>query len=224
MPDYIPKTDALFDEWFRNFATNVGPIATALGIAPAFVTAVTAAYADWQVKYPAHQTAQAAARSAAEAKDESRDNGKATIRDLAGMLQSHPDMTDAQRALLKLTVPDLEPTPRGKIDGKPFVDLNAVGGGTISVRVRVTTDKTRASIHELADAVECRYTFAPIGEMPPESWENLPNTVVSKKALFDIHCGAKAIGQRFYGYFRWVNESNPANNGDWTNALNVVVS
>ena len=45
--DYIPKQNAQFDEWLRNFSTEISAIATPLGIAPALITAVTDAYADW---------------------------------------------------------------------------------------------------------------------------------------------------------------------------------
>jgi len=119
---------------------------------------------------------------------------------------------------------DIEPTPRGKIATKPYIDLEPAGGGSISVRCRETTDRTRANIHSLADGIECRYTFAPVGEMGPESWDDCPKTVVSKKALFKIPCGAKAIGQRFYGFFRWVNLTTPANNSDWTESKHVVIA
>ncbi|MEW6027275.1 MAG: hypothetical protein AB1599_08270 [Planctomycetota bacterium] len=119
---------------------------------------------------------------------------------------------------------DLEPTPRGKIETKPYIDLEPAGGGSIKVRCRETTDRTRASRHPLADGIECRYTFVPVGEMAPENWDDCPKTVVSKKALFKIQCGAKVIGQRFYGFFRWVNLTNPANNGDWTESKHVVIA
>jgi hypothetical protein len=66
--------------------------------------------------------------------------------------------------------------------------------------------------------------LAPIGEMPPESWDDCPKTQVSKKAQFIIPCGAKGIGQRFYGFFRWANISKPANSGPWTNVQTVVIA
>ena len=221
---YIPNQDAEFDEWFRNFEANVGPIATALGIPIAFVTAVTSAYADWQVKYPAHQTAQNAARTAAENKDESRDAGKDAIRALAGMLQNHPDMTDGQRATLKLTVPDTEPTPRPAISTIPIVGFKTLRGGDIEVAVRVEEDQTRPSMHPAADAVEVRYAMMPVGELPPEKPAQCPGTHSSKKAQFKISAGIENAGKRLYGFFRWVNISNPQNNGPWSDPQSVVIA
>ena len=222
--DYIPKTDAEFDEWLRNFAANDGPVATVLGIAPSFVTAVTDAYADWQVKYVAHQTAQNAARTAFENKDVSRDLGKGVARVLAGMFQKHPDMTNGQRATLKITVPDTELTPRPTISTVPIVGFKTLRGGVLEVAVRVEEDQTRPSMHPAADAVECKYILVPVGEVPPDRPGACPESQASKKAQFQIHAGIENAGKRFYGFFRWANQSNPANNGPWSDAQTVVIS
>jgi len=108
---YIPKTDAEFDEWLRNFSANIGVIGTALGLPAAKVTAAVNAYPAWQVLYVAHQTAQDAARSAAEDKDAGRDVAKDTVREVVGMAQKNRDLTDGQRETLRITVPDKELTP-----------------------------------------------------------------------------------------------------------------
>ena len=120
---------------------------------------------------------------------------------------------------------DIEPTPRGKISSVPIIGLKPVGGGSIEVRARVTTDQTRFSMHKLADAIECKFVFVPAGEMPPEDPDACAKTVVSKKARFIIPCGVKNAGQSFFGFFRWVNQSIPANSGDWTTkALGAVIA
>ena len=119
---------------------------------------------------------------------------------------------------------DTEPTPRPKIATVPIVGLRAIGGGSIEVRCRVTTDQTRFSMHPAADVIECKFTLVPIGEVPPDNWDDCPKTQVSKKARFIIPAGAKGIGQRLYGFFRWANLSNPQNNGDWSNAITVAIA
>ena len=109
--DYIPYSDAEFDEWFRNFTANISAIATPLGIPPATITEVTDAYSAWAVGYKAQQTAKNAHQAATEIKDELRDTSKELVRPLVGMIQAHPGLTDAQRAILGITVPDRKPTP-----------------------------------------------------------------------------------------------------------------
>ena len=95
---------------------------------------------------------------------------------------------------------------------------------SIEFWARVTTDQTRPSMHPLADAVECKYLIVPKGEMPPEDPDASGiKTVVSKKARFIISCGVKNAGDTFYGFFRWVNLTTPANSGDWTTKPKGVV-
>lgn len=111
MADFIPFGDAEFDEWLRNFSANIGPIGTPIGVSPALITAVTDAYDAWSAGYVAHQTAQNAAEAAAETKDELRDAGKDAVRPVVGIIQKNPALTDAQREILGITVPDRKPTP-----------------------------------------------------------------------------------------------------------------
>jgi hypothetical protein len=119
---------------------------------------------------------------------------------------------------------DTEPSPRGKIELVPYVFLKPLGGGVIEVRSQTEKDATRVSMHKLADGIECRWMLVPKGEMPPEGYEDAKKTVVSRKARFTIDCGDKNAGDSFYGFFRWVNTSNPANSGLWTKALRVVIA
>lgn len=109
--DYMPRTDAEFDEWLRNFSANIGPIGTTLGLPPGKVTAAVNAYPAWQVLYVAHQAAQDASKSAAEDKDAGRDTAKEIVREVVGMAQKNRDLTDGQRETLRITVPDKELTP-----------------------------------------------------------------------------------------------------------------
>jgi len=222
---YVPTKDAEFFAFQGNLANYVVTNAVIWGISAPAVAALVARRASFEPLYTIAQNKTTRRRADVQAFRQSRQLYEAEIRAFVkAYLMFNPLVTDAQRVEMALTVRDSELTPRGAINSKPYMDLNAVGGSSITVRARVTTDQTRASMHPLADAIECRYTFVPVGEMPPESWDDCPKTAVSKKALFKIFCGAKAIGQRFYGFFRWVNESNPAHNSDWTNAISVVVS
>ena len=66
--DYVPKRDAQLDEWGRNYTTEIPAIIAALGLPATWDDVVIAAFADWQLAYIAHQTAQNAAHAATETK------------------------------------------------------------------------------------------------------------------------------------------------------------
>ncbi|MFH1231348.1 MAG: hypothetical protein V1709_07625 [Planctomycetota bacterium] len=158
MADFMPFGDAEFDEWLRNFSDQLPAIATPLGIPPALITAVTTAYANWQVGYVAHQTAHNAAQSAAENKDELRGVGKDTVRAVAGMLQKHPNLTDAQRATLGITVLDTNPTPISPeyvVNLAPpllLLDWKQRGQVTVHFGVNPSNEKRNAKPKDIAGA------------------------------------------------------------------------
>lgn len=221
---YIPIKDAEFNSFQGNLVNLVVTYAGGWGIPPAAVTALVARRAQFEPLFATAQNKTRRNRGDVIAFRECRDIYEKEIRAFVkAYLAANPLVTDQQRMDMALTVRDTEPTPRGKIHEFPFVLVTSSGGGEVQVRARVEEDRTRASMHPLADAIECRWTLVPKGEMPPEGHEDAKNVLVSKKALFTIECGDKNSGESFWGFFRWVNESNPAMSGKWTKPLKVVI-
>ena len=108
--NYIPKADAEFDEWFKNFALELPAIATAVGLPQNLVTQITAAYAEWKLVYQAQQQLENQYHAGTEAKRGVRSKDGKLIRTVTKLLQAFPDVTDAQRDLLDITVRDTKPT------------------------------------------------------------------------------------------------------------------
>jgi hypothetical protein len=135
-------------------------------------------------------------------------------------------------------VRDTVPTERGKINDIPFSKLIPLGGGEFKIKVRTTDDGTRASRHTLSDGVEVRWVVvAPTSEAttgagtgagpiptnpgsaaaaPPTVSSDCPNTMMSPKAIFILATGEASKNKNLYCFFRWVNQSKPANNGQWS--------
>ncbi len=109
--DYIPRKDAEFNMWLRNLKKNLPGIATAIGVPQALVNELLSAIADWDTAYKSHQLAQVTAKGSTETKNGKRAVVKSVARLLMGMFQANPKLTDAQRDLLDITVPDRNPTP-----------------------------------------------------------------------------------------------------------------
>jgi len=225
MPDYLPRTDANFDIFQDNFMGKVQPKLAAWGIPVADFTALQALQTAWNSAWALAKDKDTRSRGDVRAKEVARKGYEAGLRRFVKTwIAFNNNVTDADIESLGLKVRDIEPTPKPKIATFPIIGLKAMGGSDIEVRCRVTTDQTRPSKHRAADGIECRFVLVPVGEMPPDNWDDCPKTQVSKKAQFIISCGAKGIGQRFYGFFRWANISKPANSGPWTNAINVVIA
>jgi hypothetical protein len=103
--------DGYFNVWFINFCVRILANPAAYGVSPEDLADLTAVYADWQVDYPAHTTAQTTARAAAEKKDGTRDEGESVGRRIAKLIQARKATTDTQRAELGITVPSGTRTP-----------------------------------------------------------------------------------------------------------------
>jgi len=222
---YVPVKDKDFAVFQGNLVDQVVTNAPGWGIPAPSVTALSARRAEFEPLFAIAEKKTIRRSADVLAYRECRKTYEKEIRAFAkAWLMFNPLVTDEQRREMALTVPDKNPTPRGKISGFPYIYLKAVGGGSIEVRAQLEKDATRPSMHPLADAVECRYTLVPKGEMPPDDPESMPKTQESKKALFSIHCGAKNAGESFWGFFRWVNLTRPDNSGDWSKALQVVIA
>ena len=66
--DYIPASDADFDAWQQNLVNYVVANAAALGVTPADVTSIQGFNGSWGTKYPAANSATAAANAATQDK------------------------------------------------------------------------------------------------------------------------------------------------------------
>jgi len=207
-----------------NFVNVTVSYAVAWGIPPADVAALVAERAIYEPLYLKSQNKNSRTRADVAAHKIAAEQYLKKLRLFWNKWIEDGDMPTEEKLLLGGDLLDTEPTPRGKIHSTPVIGQRALDGGSIEFWARVTTDQTRPSMHPLADAVECKYLIVPKGEMPPEDPDASGiKTVVSKKARFIISCGVKNAGDTFYGFFRWVNLTTPANSGDWTTKPKGVV-
>jgi hypothetical protein len=125
MPDYIPSPDGDFDAWQINFITYASANAAALGLDPLVdIPPLTAAQGVWTSDYPANAAAQAAAEAARQAKDGSRGGLEGVIRPLVARLQASPEVDDAERQALGITVRDTIPTPVEPPTTRPVISVD----------------------------------------------------------------------------------------------------
>lgn len=103
--NYVPKPDTDFVAWMNNFLTVLNANLGTFGLVAADLTPLTNARNDFQTKLGAFQSAQITLRTTSEAKKDSRDTAERLFRQMAQRISRHPNMTDALRAQLGLTVP-----------------------------------------------------------------------------------------------------------------------
>jgi len=218
---FIPLRDDEFFNWQGNFVTLLLLYAVGWGIPLAAVTALSARRAEYEPLYHKAQNKTTRTKADVIAHRQMRDTYEGEIR---AFVRKYGDfIPDTGKADLNLTIRDTEPSPGGPIDDVPSVKVAGVGGGTIKVWCKVTEDKTLPSMHPDANVVEYRYILLETGDVAPSDPEDCPKGDSSSRARFTIKAGAKNAGKRFYGFFRWVNNHRPRQEGDWTNAISVIV-
>jgi len=150
---------------------------------------------------------------------------------LTGM-SVHAALTENDRLTFRLPQRDRTMTKRGRIVDAAAGTLTPMAGGAIRIRVRHSAESNHTSLHPLADHLEMRYTLvAPLGmgtdgllwPDPPTIAEDCPLVAISTRAIFTLKVGEVKSGMRIYTFFRWVNATNEAMNGGWSNARYTVV-
>ena len=109
--DFIPRSDAEFNVWFRNFCDKIMANPAAYGVLPDELAILQAADAAWKTDYPAYVADQNKARASTGVKDASRIDSESAGRRLSKRIQSQKGTTDSQRAELGINVPDRIRTP-----------------------------------------------------------------------------------------------------------------
>lgn len=240
----VPSKDGDFDPYIRNTTAallELGPPPgyERLGLSVAEKDQWEAFATAWTDVYPKYTNKSIRTTSITAQKNTIKDEFTAFSSLLLTRMYTMPTLTQADRDLFNLPVHE-QPSKRGKINDTPIVKLEPNGVASVRIRVRTTSDATRPSIHPLADGVELRAALVeqtkiigdpdpsdPSSSTPdtavPTTPSEAPNVMVSKKALFDLNLGESSSGKRFYVFFRWVNLSNPVNNGDWTPVHQTMV-
>lgn len=219
MPDYIPSSDADFDAWTRNFVDNVAGNAVALGLSPAHVTSLQGAQADWGVKYPASNTAQAAMNSAVQAKNDSRSGYEDLVRSLANIIQSSPQVTDAQRQGLGITVRSTTRTAAGAPTSRPVATID------LSQRLRHTInfmDETTPTSRAKPEGVQGCEIWMKVGEPAPAGPNDVHYLALDTRTPYTVEFEAADAGKTAYYMLRWI--STRGETGPWSQTVSGTIT
>ena len=216
----FPKKDADFNDYINIAIPYITTEAARLGIAAGDITDIGNDLTNWNVVYPNSQNPNVATKTIISDKTDLRGLIETRLRKIYDDIPNSV-LISKDRTTLNLPERDTVPTPRGAINDIPFAGAKSTGGGIINNRVRTASDASRASRHELADGVEVKYQIG--GDDPPATAADCTNSLISKKAIFKLDAGQANATKRIYLFYRWVNLSNPANNGPWTNLIQTVI-
>ncbi len=172
--NFIPRPDAAFDAWVKQYAAAQAAWWAAQGLAPAALADFTRAFNAWRGAFPAHVRARAAAEAARVTKDEARGGLEQALRPLARFIQADPATTDADRARLGITIKAITrggsgtPTLRvGSPTSRPMLIIDVGGRLTHTVRLVDESTPTRTALPRGVQRAELFVALTPTSETPP---------------------------------------------------------
>ena len=219
MPDYIPTSDADFNAWQQNFVDYVAANAAALHITPAQVTSLQGQQADWEVKYPTSTAKQAEANSAVQGKNDCRSLYQDFIRSLVNIMQASPDVTDAQRQSVGITVRSTTRTAVGPPASKPVatVETNQRLQHTINF-----VDELSPTSRAKPTGVQGCEIWTKVGDPAPAGPSDVHYLALDTRTPYVVRFDAADAGKTAYYILRWI--STRGETGPWSATVSGTIT
>jgi hypothetical protein len=229
--DFIPSRQADLLAWSRNFRDHInnppGPAQFGLTIAQAaHYTALHDAYA---ASLALARDPSTNSRSNIQTKNDAKAALKAEARVLARIIRANPDVDNAQRIELGLTVPAAATpnfAPMSVSEYKPVVMVQATIGRTVRLRIRgnaMTTRRARPA--GTVGAVVLSYVappHSPEENSPPESISKWSYCGHATRPTFQVNFGAEVpAGSKVWFVACWVNTRG--SNGPFSTAVSTRI-
>jgi len=226
--DYIPRPDADFDAWQASFLDYAAKHQAALGLRDATIDELHQLQKDWDTDYDAATAARAAWLAAVAAKKDRRQDYASALRRVAAQLRGTPDVTDAQRAALGLTIPDTTPTAVAAPTCAPHATVDTAQRLQHTLTVTDERTPTRRAKPAGVFGVEVRVALRPAGAPVPTDLDAyLFVGVFTRSPATLIYDGttpglpADAGGQTAHYQLRWLNAKGQP--GPWGQIVSATV-
>ena len=216
--DYIPRGDAEFNAWQANFVNYASANLADLGLALPDLISILSAQGAWTPSLTAHVAAQANAQSACATKDGNRTALEALIRALVRRLQASPDVSDAEREALGITVPDSVATAAAIPTTRPIcqVDTSQRLQHTISF-----TDESTPTRKAKPAGVMGAEIWVKIGPTPPVDPGELTFLAVDTRTPYTRDFDGTDGGKQAHYMLRWVNTRGET--GPWSETATATI-
>jgi len=219
MADYIPRSDADFNNWIKTYCEYVNTNFAALGLSVVQNTNLQALLTSWDADYPAHLTAQATAKSFAQKKDATRVLLGTLVRELTRLIQANSTVTNEQKAALQITIPKTTKTPTPVPSTKPMAEVD--NRNRLEQIIHFFDESTPGSRAKPAGVRGCEL-WLKIGGAAPLGPTEVTYVATDTKTPYIYHFLGTDAGKTAHWMLRWVNTKNEA--GPWSETISVTIS
>lgn len=217
--DYIPDPDADFDVWQENILVQLKKDKPKFALSNAGETELTNLQAEWEARNAEHIDAQSKALAARVAKDEKRGEYEAALRRQVRLTQSAPGVTDADRALLRITIRDTQPTAPAAPATRPVVQVDT------SQRLRhklAVTDELTPTSRSKPKGVSYYEVWVKVGDPAPTDPSQLRFLDTSTTSTFVVDYEGADAGKTAHYMVRWVNSRKEK--GPWSQTVSATIT
>lgn len=218
---YLPSNDLAFTAWLDRFAAYLTANLAKFGIVDGEIDDLLDAMPQFQTDYSAAQDARAIAKAKTQAKDASRLAAEAILKPLVARIQSHPGMTNEDRAQLGIPLKGLSSTPSSVVfaDDRPsaIIDIRPALKHIIRIHNESTTSTSNG---KPAGAIGCE-VWVKIGDAPASVSELTYVETVTKNPFTITFQPGDERKQAHYR-LRWVGRNGVK--GDWAEIDSATIA
>lgn len=201
MSSYIPSDDGAFEDWADRFLTTVQNNEVELGLEPDSTQPVVEMLWDFNTAFAQFKSARTAYDVKREAKEAKRAALESEIRALAARLQASPAVSDEERALLTLPVPDREPTPAAEPDSAPALAVKASQRLLAEVSFRNPGSQSKG---RPGGVMGCE-VWLKIGDPAPADLDECEYLDLATRCPYTVHFAGWDAGKTAHFLGRWVS-------------------
>jgi hypothetical protein len=218
--DYIPTRESVFHPWAKNLVSVSSGNYSRWQIPNTDVSNLSTSFTTYDAKYQTALNPATRTKPAVQAKNDAKKTFTGVLRKFTRRyLLYNPLVTNDDRDLLRLPIPDLTPTPVPPPKTWPngTVDTSVHQRHTVHV-----TDSVEVHPHGgLPSDAHGFETWCKVGGTMPASDEEFTYVNFSTTSSLTVNYPLDKVGQTVWYRFRWVNERNQP--GPWSETVSAVI-
>lgn len=219
---YIPQKNGLALAWMLNFSAVITAAPAAVGLTAGDATAISTAVAAFDASMTVLDAPETRTPVAVQANRTARAQAEAICRLFAQQIQQREATTNAQRADLGLTIPNI-PAPIAAPTSFPLLDFLSATPGVHKLQSRDSETPTSKAKPPGVVGLELVASVGVVAATDPAQCETVGTFT---RSPLRVHYGAGANGKIATYFGRWVTRSGPggvAQKGPWSSAIQAVV-
>lgn len=218
MADYVPGPDPDFNTWQANYFDYLNANLTALGLATTDLTALAGAQTDWVTAYTAQVAAQASAQGASQTKKAARETYERLLRGMTQRLQAQPNVSDAHRAGMGVSIRETGRTPAGVPETRPVATVDTSQRLRHTINFSDETTPTRRA--KPAGVMGCEI-WVKVGEAAPVDPSELKFLALDTATPYTANYDGAEGGKVAHYMLRWVNRKGEP--GPWSQTVSATI-